>query len=93
PSPAAGAPASAARSAAPRPAQTATGAPAPATSTTTTAPAAPRTPIDGILDLLDGGRKVLGQSAAPPVPATPPARRGSASWLHRASRSVVEAIT
>ena len=69
---------------------------APATTTTSASvpTAAPRTPIDGILDLLEGGGgKVLGQSSAAAVPASAPSSpRGPAAWLRRAARSTVEAL-
>ena len=67
--------------------------------TTTTAPpppAAPRTPIDGILDLLeDGGGKVLGQSTATAaVPAAAPETpKGPMAWLRRVARSTVQALS
>ena len=64
----------------------------PTTSATSTTTAPPRTPIDGILDLLEGG-VVTGQSGTPPVPATPPTSAGAGSWLRRAARTTVEAVS
>ena len=101
--PAGPAPAPPAPAAAPRPAPAAPASSAPAptgrastttTSSTTTPAATPRTPIDGILDLLEGGGKVLGQSTAAAVPATAPSPpQGPSSWLRMAARSTVEALS
>jgi virulence factor Mce-like protein len=89
PAPAA-APATAAPAAARPAGAPATTAPAPST---TVAHAPPRTPIDGILDLLGGGR-VKGQSAAPPIPVAPPQpASGPGAWLRRAARTTVEALS
>lgn len=70
-------------------------APTAAPTTTTTATPAPRptTPLDQILDLLQGG-KVKAQSASVAVPLTrDEPQRGFGSWLRRAARSAVEALS
>lgn len=64
---------------------------APPAPSTTKAP--PRTPIDGILDLLGGGRG-NGRSASVVIPVTPPRpAQGIGPWLRRAARTTVEALS
>ncbi len=73
-----------------RPSGTAPTTASPPPSTTTSAP---RTPLDGILDLL-GGAKVTGQSASAVIPAMPPRpTTGAGGWLRRAARTAVEAMS
>jgi virulence factor Mce-like protein len=98
--PAAAAPTPAPPAPAPPIAPAARPAPRPAPAPTTTAPPpappttpAPRTPIDNILDLLQGG-KVKAQSASVVIPATPPEPpRGPMAWLRRTARTTVEALS
>ena len=91
----AAAPAAATAPAGSAPAAPSPRAPAATTTPTAAAPVAvPRTPIDGILDLLEGDGKVLGQAAVTVVPATPPEpARGPVAWLRRAARAAVEALS
>ena len=75
-----------------------TAAPAAAPAPTTTAPPAasappPTTPLDQIIDLLQGGR-VKAQSTSVAVPLTSErSSRGIGAWLRRTARTVVEAVS